>query len=538
MNTSITTHQLIKVFFVIVFSCFSFSGTVFGFTILDEHVKITGVVYHDKSKTGVFDPSTDIPLEGIAVSNGRDIVLTDNQGRYHLELRKNTSVFVIKPQNWQVAIDSLQIPRFYYMHFPEGATGERFAGLPATPPLPESLDFALYPHNEPDEFDVIVFADTQSRNEQELYYLTRDAVDDLIGTDAAFGVTLGDLVFDDLDLFEPLNQIMSTIGIPWYHMIGNHDLDFSADDNYGARGKYFNHYGPSYYSFEYGPAHFIVMDNIRFVIDGANRYYRPEMSADHLVFLENELARLDKDKLLILMMHIPWDDRGWNRQQRDRLAELLAPFSNTLSLGAHWHRHYHRFLGEDYGFTTDDPHHMISIGAVCGAWWRGFPDEYGIPHAVMSDGTPAGYGILKIADNMAKLHWQSSRRSADFQMHANVPGKINSNQTNGFLVSANVFNAMPDAKVQMRIGDNGQWIEMQKVVEPDPVQRGMIRQESALREQCDDLPGLEMRGAANSYKLWQAEIPYDLNPGSYVVHIRSEDRWWTHETRKVMRVVP
>ncbi len=499
---------------------------------------VSGVVFHDKGKTGYFDPAMDTPLEGIAVSNGRDIVVTNSNGQYMLEALDNSFVFLIKPQQWKPPVDSLQIPRFYYKNFPQGATGSTYQGLPPTPALPESLDFPLYPNDEPDEFEVIVFADTQPRNEKELYFLARDAVDELAGYDAAFGVTLGDLVFDDLNLFEPLNQIVAKIGVPWKHIIGNHDLDFSANDNTAARGAYFRNYGPSYYSFEYGPAHFIVMDNIRFIIDGDNRYYRPELSEDHMIFIENELNRIDKDKLLIVLMHIPWDDRGWNMQQRDRLAELLASHTNTLSLGAHWHRHYHRFLGEDYGFSALNPHHMVSVGAVCGAWWRGFPDEYGIPHAVMSDGTPAGYGILKIADNQAKLHWQSSRRSADFQMHIHVPAKVETQNTPGLLISANIFNAMPDADVQMRIGENGPWITMEQVIDQDPLRKEMLEQENAIREQFEDFPGLEMRGAANSYKLWQAEIPEKLEPGMHLIHIRSKDRWWEHEGKKILWVKP
>jgi hypothetical protein len=121
--------------------------------------------------------------------------------------------------------------------------------------------------------------------------------------------------------------------------------------------------GPSYYSFEYGPAHFIVLDNARFMIRESDnhRYYRPELDADQLAFVENELARIDKNKLLVVMMHIPWDDRGWNMEQRNKLMGLLSEHPNALSLGAHWHRHYHSFLGTDYGFTGDDPHHMISL---------------------------------------------------------------------------------------------------------------------------------------------------------------------------------
>lgn len=511
---------------------------VFGGISGQSAVTISGTVFHDAGKTGVFDPAVDKPLQGVAVSNGRDIVMTDSHGRYALDVDDHTIIFVIKPQNWAVPVDDLNIPRFYYIHSPEGASGEKFGGLDPTPPLPDQVDFPLYPEDEPDRFEVIVFADTQSRNEKELSFLTRDAIEELAGTDAAFGVTLGDLVFDDLDLFEPMNQIIAQIGIPWRHMIGNHDLDFSAGNNTAARGAYYKHYGPSYYSFEYGPAHFIVLDNARFMIRESDnhRYYRPELDADQLAFVENELARIDKNKLLVVMKHIPWDDRGWNMEQRNKLMGLLSEHPNALSLGAHWHRHYHSFLGTDYGFTGDAPHHMISFGAVCGAWWRGMPDEYGIPHAMMTDGTPAGYGILQVNGTEARLHWQPSRRRADFQMHIGAPDIIASGETEGLIVSANIFNALPDASVQMRIGSKGQWIEMERSPAPDPVKAVLSEREKQITAQLDEIPWMESRGAGNSPKLWQAKLPGTLKPGTWLIEVRSEDRWWVHEGRRIIRV--
>jgi hypothetical protein len=501
--------------------------------------RVTGMVFHDVGKTGVFDPAVDKPLQGVAVSNGRDIVLTDPKGRYTLDVEDHTIIFVIKPRNWSVPVDNLQIPRFYHIHNPDGARGEKFRGLAPTPRLPGEINFPLYPSDEPDRFEVILFADTQSRNEQELDFLAKDAIEELVGTGAAFGVTLGDLVFDDLDLFEPTNQLISRIGIPWRHIIGNHDLDFSAGNNTEARGAYYNQYGPSYYSFEYGPAHFIVLDNVRFMIRESDnhRYYRPELDADQLKFVENELSRINKNRLLVVMMHIPWDDRGWNMQQRDQLMGLLSNHPNAISIGAHWHRHYHAFLGADYGFKGDGPHHMISLGAVCGAWWRGMPDEYGIPHAIMSDGTPPGYGILHVNGTEAKLHWQSSRRRPDFQMHVAAPDFIDSAETEGLVISANIFNALPDASVRMRVGQEGQWIEMERIPTTDPVKEALIEREKLITSQLAEIPWIETRSPGNSPKSWQAKIPSRLEPGTHLIEIVSEDRWWVHRGNRIIRVV-
>lgn len=56
----------------------------------------------------------------MAVSNGRDVVVTGRKGVYELPLRENSAKFVIKPRNWRVPVDENQVPRFYYLHSPAG----------------------------------------------------------------------------------------------------------------------------------------------------------------------------------------------------------------------------------------------------------------------------------------------------------------------------------------------------------------------------------------------------------------------------------
>jgi hypothetical protein len=41
-------------------------------------------------------------------------------------------------------------------------------------------------------------------------------------------MTTGDIMFDDLALYPRYNRIVSQIGLPWYNIGGNHDLNFEA----------------------------------------------------------------------------------------------------------------------------------------------------------------------------------------------------------------------------------------------------------------------------------------------------------------------
>ena len=94
--------------------------------------------------------------------------------------------------------------------------------------MPASVDFPLYPGDEPAVFRAILFGDTQPRNQKEIDYIAHDVIEELIGAEASFGITLGDVMFNNLSLFGSLNRAIALIGIPWYNVIGNHDLNFDS----------------------------------------------------------------------------------------------------------------------------------------------------------------------------------------------------------------------------------------------------------------------------------------------------------------------
>ncbi len=503
-------------------------------TLYQSDNKVKGIVFHDKTNTGSFDPARDLPLEGIAVSNGREVAVSDQNGYYELPVKDNSIIFVIKPRNWMVPVDENQMPRFYYIHSTTGASGTKFEGLSPTGPLPELVNFPLYPVDEPDKFDVLVFGDTQPRNMQELFYIVRDVIPEVAGTHAAFGITLGDNVFDNLDLFEPLINGIANIGIPWRYVLGNHDIDFTGPNNTEARGPWFRTYGPSYYSFTQGPAHFIVMDNIRWIIDDTRRYYRTGFGPDQLEFIRNEISRLEKDQLLVLFTHIPYEgSTDWeDMEEKKAFYDLLASHPNSVTLAAHTHLHYHHFIGKEEGFPGDQPHHMISIGTVCGSWWTGAPDEYGIPHAMMTDGTPTSYNFLHIDGKQWKTSFNAARRPSDFQMQIHAPEITSTEESANMLVSANIFNALPSAKVEMQIGNNGKWISMERNFTVDPIRVEVTERERSLGE----TPWRNLGNPRESRHIWQAKPGFNLEPGAYMIQVRAKDDWWVYEGKQVVFV--
>jgi len=495
---------------------------------------VKGVVFHDTNKNGLYDPSQDKPLEGISVSNSRDVVTTDSKGFYTIPLIDNLALFVIKPKDWRTSINKNKTHSFYYMFSKQGASGKKYDGLPPTKSPPESVNFPLYPNKEPDSLNVLVFGDTQPRDDKEIYYMAQDVLPELINADASFGITLGDVVFDNLSLFDHLTSSISSIGIPWWYILGNHDLDYSGENNTDARGAWYRTFGPSWYSFSFGPAHFIVLDDIQRIETDGRTTYRTGLGKIQMEFLRNEIERLNPDKFLVLLAHIPYEgSTDWESEaEKKSFYELLASHPKSFTLVAHTHRHYHHFIDNSQGFPGKEPHHMVSVGTVCGAWWSGAPDEYGIPHTMMSDGTPNGYAFLYINNNEWKLKWKSAGKHDNYQMHIDAPDFINTDSTEIIKVTANIYNALPSAEVKMRIGNEGEWISMKRNRQKDPFRLAVMEKE----KQIGNFPWRKLGRATISEHIWVANPKVKLIPGEYVIEVKAHDEWWNYEGKKLLRV--
>jgi hypothetical protein len=524
-----------KILSVLLTMAFFLMPALLNKSLLNAQVQtiVKGVVFHDKNENAVYDLDADEPLEGVAVSNGREVVITGRNGEYELPLRNDAATFVIKPRNWAVPVDEENVPRFYKMFSATGVSGTKFEGLAATGLLPESVDFPLYPAEEPDKLKVLVFGDTQPRDDKEIYYMSEGIISELVGVDADFGVTLGDVVFDDLSIYDHLIGSLSNVGTPMWYVAGNHDFDYTGNNSAEARGTWFNTFGPSYYSFSYGPAHFVVLDNVRWIVEEDDRYYRTGLGENQMEFLKNELERLDENQLLVLMAHIPFEGSTpwYDEAEKQAFYELIATHPNTVSLVAHTHRHYHHFIDEEQGFPGEQPHHMISVGTVCGAWWTGAPDEYGIPHTMMSDGTPNGYAFLNIDGNSWNLKWKTAGVPENVQMHIAAPDVVSA-ENGTFKVIANIYNALPGAEVKMKIGEEGEWMEMNRVPQKDPVRLAEKEREN----QLGDVPWRKMGSDADSEHTWEADLTTNLAPGVHFIQIKATDDWFTYEGKKLVRI--
>lgn len=505
---------------------------------------VTGIVY--ESRTGGPRQTGEQALPGVLVSNGREIVTTDAQGRYSLPIDDEAVVFVIKPSGYGVPVDPVtKLPRFSYVHQPDGSPRSlklRFAGIDPTGMLPVSVDFPLIRQPESSKFDVILFTDPQPESQAELDFVRDDAVVPLIGSSAAFGITTGDILFDDLAMYSRHNRIVGQIGIPWWNIGGNHDLNFEAPDRNYSRETFKRVFGAPHYAFNYGNALFIMLDNVAYLGPDPSRpsrsgKYKGEIGERQLAFMANLLKETPLDKLIVVCMHIPlrtYLDPGGpavNTADRADFLRLIAG-RPAVSFSGHTHTTEHHYLDLDGG-----QHHHHVLTAVSGSWWSGPFDHRGIACAMSRDGSPNGYHILSVDGAKYEtrfvptkepggrrtrilfdsvFHRAARELQRDFRMGQMLGSPISEDALHATEVIVNVFDGGPRTKVELAVG-SAQPLPMMPERRPDP-----LVQELFARNEATKKPWVK---AEISSHIWTAQLPHDLKPGTHALAVLVRDEY-------------
>lgn len=478
--------------------------------------KAQGYVFLDSNRNGIKDGS-ERGLSGVKVSDQTNIVTTDRNGHWELPLEadEDTAYFVIKPRGYMTPVDNDQLPKFYYIHKPKGSPTLRFPGVAPTGPLPDSIDFPLVASKEPNKFEALFFGDTQPRDVREVDYIRHDIVEPLVGKHTAhFGVTLGDIVFDDLSVFDPLIKTIALLEIPWYNVLGNHDINYDAAHDEHSDETYERYFGPNYYSFDYGPVHFVVLDNVEWIKPATgNGNYRGGLGLKQLSWLAKDLELIPKNQLVVFMMHIPIV----GTVDREPFFRLIENRPYALSVSAHTHYQEHILLKTEHGWKGKHSHHHVVNVTTCGSWWQGSPDEQGIPHATMRDGAPNGYAIFRFDGNQYKIEFRAARRPVTYQMDIIAPETVAVSDLNKTEVLVNVFGGSEKSKVEMRVG-SGSWIELKKVMRQDPVYASAFERDRPLQRPFRPLPA-----PIESPHMWAGNLPTGLSRGIHPIHVRTVD---------------
>jgi hypothetical protein len=484
---------------------------------------IQGVVYNDLNQNLRRD-ANEPGITGVLVSNKMAVSQTDQNGRYALDVQEEDIIFVIKPAGYTFPLNENNIPQFYYIHTPEGSPSLKYIGVEATGPLPQQIDFPLYADNIGDAFKIVVFSDPQPRDEKEINYIRDDVVSELIGTSAVCGIVLGDIMYDDLSLYEYYSQVLRQAGIPFYHVPGNHDMNYDAIDDEHSLETYKRNFGPPYYGFQYGKVHFIVLDVVDYLgyNEKGNTHYQGNIGEQQRRWLENYLKFIPQDHLIVLNMHIPLysfigEHVSIRVIDRDLLFALLKNRSHLLALAGHMHMIEHQFLGKEQGWFGEQPFHQIICGAVSGSWWNGPPDIRGIPVADQRDGAPNGYHIFTFQGNSFKERYVPAQFGDSHQIRISAPsGTINRSQLDSINIVVNVFDGNEESRVIYQI-DNQSSFSMSRQKMVDPFVQGLHE-----NYQQYYLSWIKPR---ISNHIWTAPVPDDLDTGIHSITVTATNQW-------------
>lgn len=345
-------------------------------------------------------------VAGVSVSDGLSVAATDRDGRF--EIRSSTDrdfVSCTLPSGYRIPVNPTGTARFYHPLAPN-ARGEMDAVFDLERAEADDARHAM-----------LLLPDIQTQDQWEMDRFHEQSVPDVaatvraLGDRPAFGIACGDILFDDLSLFPEYERGVSRMGIPFFQVVGNHDLDFEGRTDEASTATFSRHFGPRYYSFDRGAVHYVVLDDVLWHGTGYVGY----LERDQLAWLEADLARVEPGRPVIVALHIPALGTDHIRNagprpgisntvnNRESLVRLLEPYQAHL-LSGHTHENDHNWV---LGL-----HEHVS-GTVCGAWWSG---------PICADGTPNGYSVYEVDGEEVRWRYKGTGLPADHQLRAYLPG--------------------------------------------------------------------------------------------------------------------
>lgn len=477
-----------------------------------------GYVYLQDSTQGI---------PGVMVSNQRQVVLTDENGYYELPLEEDCSVFITKPAAYSLPLNEFNQPQFYYHYRPNGSPQPEYLvpypAIESTGVLPDLLNFYLIKSELQEEFTAVLMGDVQPETTKEIDYFRRLAIPALQKEAPDLIIPLGDLAWDELEVHPEVREAMGSIGKPWHVVMGNHDINIKALQNRYARESFQYFFGPTYYSFDYGQVHFVVLDDVDYFGWDTKRdeqgITEGRLDARQLEWVANDVAQVPAEKLVFLLSHIPIFTKTAahnpyrNIMNRRELFAALKKRSKLFAVAAHTHTIEHVDLSEGGWEQRQTPFHALIAGATCGAWWQGPLEKDDLPVRMAMDGAPNGYFVFKFSGTEFQYHFKALGVTGNKAHYAlRFPKNL------GFSARelvVNVFAAPPDTQVEVS-WDGGAFTKLQQFEGTD----GYV--EDYLNTHRDKY--YAWMGAKVNRHLWKTTLPKGLTAGRHQVEVRITER--------------
>ncbi|MBN2090497.1 metallophosphoesterase, partial [candidate division KSB1 bacterium] len=325
---------------------------------------IRGMVFNDTNGNGIQDAGeTGIP--NIAVSDGKEIVLTDTYGIYALtNIDKEAQlVFISIPSNYQKS------SRFYYLL--SDSLGQ------------QTFNFPLRRNEKPDELPLqfIQITDIHVHDSSSASHYKQCLTKmEHQNPKAEFIIATGDLVETGSVLaeFEAYSRAIHKNKLPIYSVFGNHDLD----NGLNRLNHYHQFLGPDYYSFDVANWHFVILNSI-------------VESNKQKQWFENDLQLCAAGKLVLIFQHYA---------PTQNQIEFLARKNVKAIFTGHWHSNKIFNYEGLYSYNTPP----FRFGGI--------------------DNSPAGYRLITLETDSIFTQFRFLTPQKHFAIASPAPGSIYSHR--------------------------------------------------------------------------------------------------------------
>lgn len=378
-------------------------------------------------------------IQGVVVNNGTDFTTTDAKGQWTLCTDTCVSKFVqISTPADYVLPKSKSIAKGFYVSVGQLVKDKC------------RHNFVLQPRDTKDNtFYYIAISDPQVKNDKHMELWRSQTVEDLKATTDALSkehevvtMTLGDIVWDNMQLFDDYAESIQQLPITAFQCIGNNDFDrrYQALNNmpYGSgvygEQAYCTHFGPTDYSFNIAGVHVVTLKNINYM---GKKGYREQFTEAQLAWLRRDLSYVPKGSMVIINMHAAlWNpvEKEGNVLNANDLKSVLRGYRVHIFNG-HTHFFHNNTVGNDI--------YEHNIGAACGAWWRGDVNRCGAPN---------GYLVVKASADSLTSQYKPTGGDYAQQMRVYSKGEFLSQP---YSVVANVWDC--DSLTTVEWYEDGQY---------------------------------------------------------------------------------